>query len=134
TVGWERAAFALVSGDRTEMRVRMSHGECHADLAEHFTVALTTVSPLQTALVKHRDLIHWRDGVGLIRGDAVLRRLRPVSFVVLPVVVGEVLVGCLYCDHRRDRIDSDHRLGELLVNLRDSLARLFRKKGIDAND
>jgi len=58
------------------------------------------------------------------RRDTTLRRLRPLSFALLPLVLSGRLIGCLYFDSATP-VDTSPGVQELLFVARDRLVVAF---------
>jgi hypothetical protein len=124
TGGFDRALFALVSPDRTELAGRVALGRDAEALLERFRFALGVKGgPLGTAIARRQELAissawelrpdeqAWLASVGALVAGAV------------PVLVKDVLVGCLYFDRVDTDVPPPERALAIVRRMRDGIAR-----------
>ncbi len=96
TGGFDRAVFGLVTPEHDAIRARLHAGAASEEWAGRFGFPLERrAGPLTAALVGKRDL-YVCGGPYLDSGFA--RTLEAGCFVLLPVVIGGIVAGCLYFD------------------------------------
>ena len=128
--GYRRAVLALSTEDFTRVRARMGEGVGHDILLRSFIVRLSNAGgPLGKALVARESLFADMDSQASkpLRGDRLLRDLQPKSFGLLPLVVEDRLVGCLYFDDPIARVQAGFGLRQLLEEIRDHLVATLAK-------
>ncbi len=96
---FDRAAFALATGDRSEVQGRFGIGEDFEGLVQRFRYAVSARGgPIGAALARRAELIVWREGSPTRPELDLLDALAVHGLGVYPLVVHDLLVGCLYFD------------------------------------
>jgi HD-like signal output (HDOD) protein len=124
--GYERGVLAL--NDDKMVRGRLGLGRGGHELAREFLIRPTAASgPLGAALQQREDVfaVLSAPSARALSKDRLLRELKPAHFALLPIVVEEKLLGCLYFDATGDAPAPGQTARELVGVLRDQLAQLF---------
>ena len=128
--GFERGVLGLSTEDFKFVRGRVGIGGGGAELARTFVVRPTaTFGPIGAALQARTDLFVELAGADakLYGRDRLIRELDPSQFALLPLVVEDTLLGCLYFDSTIASVDATDTTQWLLRNLRDQLVAAFAK-------
>jgi GAF domain-containing protein len=99
-------------------------------LARNFVVRPTaTFGPIGAALQARTDLFVELTGADakVYGRDRLIRELDPSQFALLPLVVGDTLLGCLYFDSTLESVESTETTRWLMKNLRDQLVAAFAR-------
>jgi HD-like signal output (HDOD) protein len=126
--GYARGVLALSNATFTQVRGRIGLGRGHAKLLSSFEVGTGNAStPLGLALDQRADImVDLRSDRALpYRSDPMLPTLRPRSFALLPLVLANRLIGCLYFDCP-DLVDADDGHLDLLRDSRDRLVAFIQ--------
>ena len=122
--GMERALFALLSEDRQWLRGRLCEGEGAEDALHAFQFPmLKTEGPILAAMVREQDVIIDCARDSRYDGSRLVRKLRPRSFALLPVIVDDLTAGCLYADVRESSGIDPAR--SVLTKVRDLMAEVI---------
>ncbi|MDZ7632014.1 MAG: hypothetical protein U5K74_11895 [Gemmatimonadaceae bacterium] len=130
SAGYRRALLALSTEDFKLVRGRMGAGPGHEELLRGFIVRpLSSCGPLGAALQNRTDLFV---DVGTAEGrryktDRVLKELQSRSLAMLPLVIENKLMGCLYFDNGTEPLEVTDTLRALLLTMRDHLVAAFAK-------
>lgn len=128
--GYERVLLALSSEDFLTVRGRVGNGTGHEHLLRHFLVRpIASAGPLGAVLHSRSDTFASCEGSAgkAWRRDRTLYELAPRSFGVLPLVLDDKLLGCLYFDTRTKSLEMSDALREMLQEIRDHLVAAFAK-------
>ena len=123
---YERVLFCLLTPSRHEVVGRFGWGERVDQLVAQFRFAATSrTSSLGVALLDRRDLFV----SGTMRGDDRLlaSALGAGAFAVMPLVLEEALIGCLYADRRSDGA-LDDRARALVLHWRRQVERALERR------
>jgi hypothetical protein len=128
--GYERVLLALSTEDFLTVRGRVGIGAGHEHLLRHFLVRpIASAGPLGAVLHGRSDTFASCEGTAgkAWRRDRTLYELAPRSFGLLPLVLDEKLLGCLYFDTRSKSLEMSDALREMLQEIRDHLVAAFAK-------
>lgn len=128
--GYERVLLALSTEDFLTVRGRVGIGTGHEHLLRHFLVRpIASAGPLGAVLHGRSDTFASCEGTAgkAWRRDRTLYELAPRSFGLLPLVLDEKLLGCLYFDTRSKSLEMSDALREMLQEIRDHLVAAFAK-------
>jgi HD-like signal output (HDOD) protein len=126
--GFERAAFCLLTPERTHIQARLGLGEEIDALLEGFHFPMSGPgNPVHLALTLRQDLFVDRRRDGRFEHTELVRALKPRAFALLPVVVDGVGIGCLYLDRRAASGTGDEGERRWLASLRDLTARAITR-------
>lgn len=130
SAGYRRALLALSTEDFKLVRGRMGAGPGSEDLVRGFIVRpMAACGPLGAALEARMDLfvdVASNEGRSF-RRDRVLKDLQARCVAVLPLVLENRLMGCLYFDNGSDPLDASQTLRELLCAMRGHLVAAFAR-------
>lgn len=116
---FDRVLFCLLDPEQETMLGRLGLGESAEALRSRFRVAVTPGGdPLATALLNRRSLLLSTETALTAEDANVLRKQGVACLGLFPVVVDDVLVGCLYGERVGPGRDPDARTFELLNRLR----------------
>jgi HD-like signal output (HDOD) protein len=127
--GFDRTVFALVTSGRDGVLGRLGLGHEAEMLVERFRFSLGLKGgPVGAALARQQELVLSREWD--LRPDEVetLQRVGAASLVVLPVVVQDVLVGCMYFDCASSPAAPDNATLGLVRRLRDAAAAAMARR------
>jgi hypothetical protein len=115
----DRALFCLVSGDHTQMEARLGVGADVEPLLAKFRFPVSIRSgPIGIALLKREDLIVGA-GTGKRYGRSPFMNVIGADyFGILPLIVDNVVVGCLYFDSASEGFALDAATYQALLELR----------------
>ncbi len=128
--GFRRSLLALSTEDFSVVKGRMGAGVGHEELLRTFAVRpQRAFGPLGEALQLREDVfIDTEVGDGKsFRRDRMLRELRPRCVALLPLVLEDKLIGCLYFDNGPDPVECSDTIKELLRAMRDHLVAAFSR-------
>lgn len=128
--GYERVLLALSTEDFLTVRGRIGIGTGHEHLLRHFLVRpIASAGPLGAVLHGRSDTFASCEGTAgkAWRRDRTLYELAPRSFGLLPLVLDDKLLGCLYFDTRSKSLEMSDTLREMLQEIRDHLVAAFAK-------
>ncbi len=128
--GFERGVLGISTEDFKFVRGRLGIGAGGAELARAFVVRPTaTFGPIGAALQSRADLFVELTGADakLYGRDRLIKELDPSQFALLPLVVGDTLLGCLYFDSTLESVEATDTTRWLMCNLRDQLVAAFAK-------
>jgi GAF domain-containing protein len=116
---FDRVLFCLVTRDRKQLEARMGLGDDLESFIEKFRFPLSLLSgPVGPALIQQREV--FVDDVGTSRyNQSHFAAVAGASaFGMLPLIVGENAIGCLYFDRRSGVLGLDDSMKQSLLNLR----------------
>lgn len=128
--GFERGVLGISTEDFKLVRGRVGIGSGGSEVARNFVVRPTaTFGPIGAALQNRSDLFVELTGADakLYGRDRLIRELDPSQFALLPLVVADTLVGCLYFDSTLESVEATDTTRWLMRNLRDQLVAAFAK-------
>ncbi len=123
---YERVLFSLLTPSRHEVVGRLGWGERIDELVGQFRFPATSrTSSLGVAMLDRRDLFV----TGTMRGDdrQLASTLGAGAFAVLPIVLEDALIGCLYAD-RRSEGALDDRARALVLHWRRQVERALERR------
>ncbi|MDX2194390.1 MAG: HDOD domain-containing protein [Gemmatimonadales bacterium] len=124
-----RAAFMLVTPDRKQMRCRIVVPDVAGGLTDRLIFRLDSRGgPLSAALLAREDLFAGRVADSSWSGERVLRQLGVERFVLLPIAVGDTLIGALFADGPVDPPAAPES-NVAACHIRDELVAFFRRQG-----
>ena len=130
TAGYARGLIAISSDDFKMVRGRLGVGVGSTDAVRIFLLRpAASFGPMGAALQERSDLFveMTDDEAKLFRRDRVIKELKPSYFALLPLVLEDKLLGCLYFDTESDSLDFSPTSRQLLGVLRDRLVETFAR-------
>lgn len=130
TAGYARGLIAISSDDFKTVRGRLGVGVGNAEAVRIFLLRpAASFGPMGAALQERSDLFveMTDDEAKLFRRDRVMKELKPSHFALLPLVLEDKLLGCLYFDTESDSLDFSSTSRQLLGLLRDRLVETFAR-------
>jgi HD-like signal output (HDOD) protein len=128
--GFERGVLAISSEDFKFVRGRVGFGQGSTELVRSFVARPSaTFGPVGAALQSRTDLFVQLTGAdGKLYGrDRLVREFNPSQFVLLPLVLEDRLLGCLYFDSIHESIEATDTSRRLMQHLRDQLVAAFAR-------
>ncbi|GAB1341959.1 HDOD domain-containing protein [Gemmatimonas sp.] len=128
--GFERGVLGISTEDFKFVRGRVGIGSGGAELARNFVVRPNAnFGPIGAALQARTDLFVELTGshAKTYGRDRLIRELDPSQFILLPLVIEETLLGCLYFDSTVESVEATDTTRWLMQNLRDQLVAAFAK-------
>ena len=126
--GFDRVFFCLATPDRSMVRGRLGLGPAIDDVIEHLHIPLSGhQESLTLALLTKRDIFIDTQHDDRYQDSQIVRALGACSFGLYPVVVENVVVGCLYFDRLAPNAPPSQKILDTLGQLRDVLAELIRR-------
>jgi hypothetical protein len=123
--------FALVSPDRTHIAGRLGLGDQADALAERFRCALGVKGgPLGTAMARRQELLLSSAWELHPDEEAWLASTGALVAGALPVLVRDVLVGCLYFDRTGADAPPAERALAMARRMRDGIARAMETRRV----
>lgn len=96
---FERAVFALLNERKTAIAAKAGRGKDADRLLEQFRLPVSSrVAPLGWAILQRKDFWVDLERDNRFEGSLLVALANPRAFAVLPVVVDELAIGCLYLD------------------------------------
>jgi HD-like signal output (HDOD) protein len=127
--GFDRAVFALVTADRTELLGRLGLGKAAEALVERFRFPLgPRGGALGIAMARQQELVLSREWDLRTEEADTLTRFGASAIVALPVVVSSTLVGCMAFDRVDSNAVADGQTLTLLRRLRDAAAQAMAER------
>jgi HD-like signal output (HDOD) protein len=124
---FDRVVFCLATPDRSMVRGRLGLGPAIDNAIEQLQIPLSgRQEPLTLALLNRKDLFIDAMHDGRYQDSLIVRKLGACCFGLFPVVVENVVVGCLYFDRLAPHFLPTQVILETLGHLRDVLAELIR--------
>lgn len=124
--GFDRVVFGLATPDRTCVRGRLGLGPSIDDVIEQLQIPLSGhEEPLSIALLTKRDLFVDEQHDHRYLDSKLVRRLGACCFGLYPVVVDNLVVGCLYFDRLTSASPPLQRILDMVGRLRDLLAEMI---------
>lgn len=128
--GFERGVLGISTEDFKFVRGRVGFGNGSTELVRNFVVRPSaTVGPVGAALQSRTDLFVQLMGADakLYGRDRLIREFNPSQFVLLPLVLEDRLLGCLYFDSVHESIEATDTARRLMQHLRDQLVAAFAR-------
>lgn len=129
--GYERGVLGISSEDFKMIRGKLGIGRGGHDLARQFLLRpAASFGPLGGALQQRQDLFVTMTGADLksYGKDRLLRDLTPQHFALLPLVLEDKLIGCLYFDGATDAVETTETTRQLIRDMRDQLVGAFARR------
>ena len=126
---YERILVCLVNPERTQVRGRLGVGVDVDRVIELFRFPISIRNgPIATAILSRRDVFAGEDTISQYARSYMLSVLKTSSFALLPVVVDNIVVACLYFDGKKPEphFPEDHQ--QALCRLRDCTAAAISRK------
>lgn len=125
---FDRVVFCLATPDRAMVRGRLGLGLGIEDVIEQIQIPLTgDRESLSLALLAKHDLFIDAQHDDSYQGSPLVRALAASSFGLYPIVVDQVVVGCLYFDSVQPHSLPAQSTLKTLARLRDMLTELIRR-------
>ena len=128
-VGLDRVLFCLVTADRTHVQARLGVGADVEPLIDkfHFPISIRG-GPIGSALLAKQDTI--LDAAAGLRysRSAFMQVVGVPCFGILPLVVDDIVAGCLYFDRASDSFSFDARTRQMLLELRNFAVQAIARK------
>jgi HD-like signal output (HDOD) protein len=125
---FDRVVFCLATPDRSMVRGRLGLGESIDEVIEQIQIPLSgQQEALTLALLTKRDLFIDLEHDDRYQNSNLVRSLHATCFGLYPVIVENVIVGCLYCDRLKPNSFPPQTIFDAVGHLRDLLAELIRR-------
>lgn len=125
---FDRVVLCLLTPDRTMVRGRLGLGLSIDEVIEQIQIPLSgQQEALTLALLTKRDLLIDAEHDDRYQDSNLVRSLHATCFGLYPVVVDNVIVGCLYCDRLTPNSFPPQATFDAVGHLRDLLAELIRR-------
>jgi len=125
---FDRVVFCLATPDRSMVRGRLGLGLSIDDVIEQIQIPLSgQQEALTLALLTKRDLFIDAEHDDRYKDSNLIRNLHATCFGLYPVIVDNVVVGCLYCDRLTPNSFPPQAIFDTIGQLRDLLAELIRR-------
>jgi HD-like signal output (HDOD) protein len=125
---FDRVVFCLATPDRSMVRGRLGLGESIDEVIEQIQIPLSgQQEALTLALLTKRDLFIDLERDDRYQSSNLIRSLKATCFALYPVMVDNVIVGCLYCDRLKPNSFPPQAIFDTVGQLRDLLAELIRR-------
>ncbi len=126
--GFERVVFCLAMRDRTSVHGRIGLGPAIDAVIELLNIPLFgTKEPLTLPLLSKRDIFIDTQLDDRYQDSYLVTKLGASCFGLYPIVVEDVVVGCLYFDKLTPNALPPQKILETLGHLRDMIADLIRR-------
>ncbi len=126
--GFDRVVFCLASPDRASVRGRLGLGPSIDDVIEQLQIPLAgSEDPLTLALLTKRDLFANEQHDYRYQDSRLVLKLGASCFGLYPVVVDNLVVGCLYFDRLTVSSTPSQRILDMVARLRNLLAELIAR-------
>jgi HD-like signal output (HDOD) protein len=127
--GLDRALFCLVDSGRANVQARLGVGADVEPLIEkfHFPISIRS-GPIGVAMLGKDDMIMEAAEGARYSRSVFMSTVGPVSFGILPLVVDNVAVGCLYFDSAADGFTLEAPKKQALLELRNFAATAIARK------
>jgi HD-like signal output (HDOD) protein len=127
--GFDRVLFCLIDPSRAHLQARTGLGpDVEAAIPEFQFPASAMGGPLGAALGAKQDLFVDQVAGSRYSYADVIMALKPHSFGLLPLVVNDAVIGCLYFDRRAAPLGLEEKQKRLLQTLRDHLRNMIAVK------
>jgi len=122
TVGFQRGALLLGADNYTRMKTRSAVGDGQEFLSDLLNIVLQPPNgALAVALLRREEVFAELKQGSPVRADPSVKRLRSLTVVLLPVIVGGQPIGALFADTVRTPVTITPDLRLSLVEIRDAL-------------
>jgi HD-like signal output (HDOD) protein len=126
--GFDRVVFCLAARERTEVRGRIGLGLGIEQVISWFRIPLFGAGePLTLPILAKKDIFIDAATDSRYRESSLVARLGAKCFGLYPVVVDNVVVGCLYVDMVTNAKIPAPKILETITHLRDLVADLIRR-------
>ena len=124
--GFETAIFGLVAEDRSAILGRLGCGENIEEDLRRFQFPMSEADGQMIAMQRKIDVLVDRARDDRYDTSAIVLELHPGVFGLFPIVVDEIVAGCLYCALSGPAPDLE--LARVpLMRTRDAFAQAIRK-------
>lgn len=129
--GFDRVLFCLTDQTRTHLQARMGLGADAEAIIPEFHFPVSALGPVGVALTSKKDTFVDQVAGSRYSYSDLAMALKPHSFGMLPLVVNDAVVGCLYFDRRAAELGLNDQHKQMLQSLRDHLCQVIaaKKKG-----
>ncbi len=125
---FDRVVFCLATPDRSMVRGRLGLGPAIDNVIEQLQIPLSgRREPLTLAILAKRDVFIDAQHDDRYQDSQIIRKLGACCFGLFPVIVENVVVGCLYFDRLTPNFLPTQMTLETLGHLRDVLAEMIRR-------
>jgi hypothetical protein len=127
--GLDRALFCLVDSGRTNVQARLGVGADVEPLIEKFNFPISIRSgPIGVAMLGKDDLVAYAGEGAVFSRSAFMNVVGAPSFGILPLVIDNVAVGCLYFDSASASFTLDAPKKQALQELKKFAALAISRK------
>ena len=120
--GFDRVLFCLTDQAHAHLHARTGLGEGIEKVIPEFNFPASAMGgPLGVALSSKKDLFVDQVAGSRYSYADVIMAIKPHAFGLLPLMVNEAIIGCLYFDRRASALELDGKKKQLLQVLRDYL-------------
>jgi HD-like signal output (HDOD) protein len=127
--GVDRVLFCLVDAGRSSIQARLGVGADVEPLIDKFRFPISIRSgPIASALLGKEDVILDAGAGARYQRSAFMRVAGATSFGVLPLVVNDIAIGCLYFDSASESFAIDPRARRGILELRDFAVQAIVRK------
>jgi hypothetical protein len=126
--GFERALFALLNEQRDLVRGRLGAGaNIDATLARFAFPMAKSDRAMDLALLRRQDLLVNCSTDGSYSNSGLGLAFQPAAFALYPVIVDNLVIGCIYADVAESRQINLHEVRAPLGAVRDRIAAALKK-------
>jgi len=128
---FDRVLFCLTDQTRTYLQARTGLGEEVERLIQEFHFPVSALGAVGVALTSKKDTFVDQVAGSRYSYSDLIMALKPHSFGMLPLVVNDAVIGCLYFDRRTAELGLNYHQKQMLQSLRDHLCQVIaaKKKG-----
>ncbi len=124
--GFDTTIFGLVNEDRSAIRGRLGCGQNIEENLRRFQFPMNEADGQIIAMQRKVDVLIDRARDDRYDTSTMVMALQPSSFALFPIVVNEIVAGCLYCSLAGSAPDLE--LARVpLMRARDAIAQAIRK-------
>ena len=128
--GCDRALLCLVDRDDAVLHARMSVGEGASDLVARFRFAISPLTaPVGQVILKREDVFAEEVQQSRYAGSRFAAAVKAFSFALLPLVVGDQVIGALYFDRTSEPLGLDSAMRRSVLVLRDCASTALGQLG-----
>lgn len=126
--GFDRVILGLATPDRSMIRGRLGLGPDIDDMIDMLRIPATDpTDPFAVALSRKKDLVVDNTRPNPYQQSKPLQTMGVKCFALYPIVVDQMVVGCLYLDRLRPGGLPGYRIMETIGRLRDTLAETIAR-------